>query len=103
MGRRVHGYGLFNNIQFEGSCVEIDQTIDQKELAGFPLHLENLENLEKWEYTWKTWKYHGILKNVVNIMEKMTWNLEKLGGYQKFTQWLPWNNTKFTKVERKVY
>ena len=35
--------------------------------SGFPL---DLENLEKWEYTWKTWKYHGILKNVINIMEK---------------------------------
>ena len=43
--------------------------------AGFPLNLENLENLEKWEYTWKTWKYHGILKNLINIMEKWheTW------------------------------
>ena len=40
--------------------------------TGFPL---NLENLEKWEYTWKTWKYHGILKNLINIMEKWheTW------------------------------
>ena len=37
---------------------------------GFPLNLENLENLEKWEYTWKTWKYHGIWKNLINIMEK---------------------------------
>ena len=44
-------------------------------LSGFPLDLENLENLEKWEYTWKTWKYHGILKNLINIMEKWheTW------------------------------
>ena len=39
-------------------------------IAGFPLDLENLENLEKSEYTWKTWKYHGILKNLINIMEK---------------------------------
>ena len=40
--------------------------------SGFPL---NLENLEKWGYTWKTWKYHGILKNLINIMEKWheTW------------------------------
>ena len=40
--------------------------------SGFPL---DLENLEKWEYTWKTWKYHGILKNLINIMEKWheTW------------------------------
>ena len=43
--------------------------------TGFPLDLENLENLEKWEYTWKTWKYHWILKNLINIMEKWyeTW------------------------------
>ena len=43
--------------------------------AGFPLNLENLENLEKWQYTSKTWKYHGILKNLINIMEKWheTW------------------------------
>ena len=43
--------------------------------SGFPLDLENLENLEKWEYTWKTWKYHGILTNLINIMEKWreTW------------------------------
>ena len=41
-------------------------------LPGFPL---DLENLEKWEYAWKTWKYHGILKNLINIMEKWheTW------------------------------
>ena len=41
-------------------------------LPGFPL---DLENLEKWGYTWKTWKYHGILKNLINIMEKWheTW------------------------------
>ena len=41
-------------------------------LAGFPL---DLENLEKWEYTWKTWKYHGIWKNLINIIEKWheTW------------------------------
>ena len=34
----------------------------------------DLENLEKWGYTWKTWKYHGILKNLIN-MEKCheTW------------------------------
>ena len=40
--------------------------------SGFPL---DLENLEKGEYTWKTWKYHGILKNLINIMEKWheTW------------------------------
>ena len=40
--------------------------------TGFPL---DLENLEKWEYTWETWKYHGILKNLINIMEKWheTW------------------------------
>ena len=37
--------------------------------AGFLL---DLENLEKWGYTWK---YHGILKNLINIMEKWhkTW------------------------------
>ena len=42
------------------------------QISGFPL---DLENLEKWEYTWKTWKYHGILKNLINIMEKWheTW------------------------------
>ena len=45
--------------------------------SGFPL---DLENLEKWDFTSKTWKYHGILKNLIDIMEKMTWNLEKLGG-----------------------
>ena len=44
--------------------------------AGFPLDLENLEkwahleNLEIWNFE-KINKYHG----------KMTWNLEKLGGY----------------------
>ena len=38
-------------------------------VTGFPLDLENLENLKN-EYTWKTWKYHGILKNLINIMEK---------------------------------
>ena len=48
---------------------------EQNTSTGFPLDLENLENLEKWEYTWKTWKYHGILKNLINIMEKWheTW------------------------------
>ena len=41
-------------------------------LFRFPL---DLENLEKWKYTWKTCKYHGILKNSINIMEKWheTW------------------------------
>ena len=40
-------------------------------ISGFPL------DLEKWEYTWKTWKYHGILKNLINIMEKWheTWKI----------------------------
>ena len=43
-----------------------------KVLLGFPL---DLENLERWEYTWKTWKYDGILKNLINTMEKLheTW------------------------------
>ena len=45
--------------------------------AGFPL---DLENLEKWEYIWKTWKYQGILKNLI-YHGKITWDLEKLGGY----------------------
>ena len=43
--------------------------LDLTHLSGFPL------DLEKWGYTWKTWKYHGILKNLINIMEKWyeTW------------------------------
>ena len=46
--------------------------IGRKYVTGFPL---DLENLDKWGYTWKTWKYHGILKNLINIMEKWheTW------------------------------
>ena len=42
-------------------------TVHKFLITGFPL---DLENLEKREYTWKTWKYHGILKNLINIMEK---------------------------------
>ena len=51
-----------------GGCVADTPPVN----AGFPL---DLENLGKWEYTWKTWKYHGILKNLINIMEKWheTW------------------------------
>ena len=30
-------------------------------------------------YTWKTWKYHGILKNLINIMEKWHETWKKLG------------------------
>ena len=52
--------------------------IDQEVQSGFPLDLENLEkmrvHLENLEISWnfeKFNKYHG----------KMTWNLEKLGGY----------------------
>ena len=51
-------------------------------LAGFPL---DLENLEKWEYTWKTWKYHGILKNLVNIMEIWHENWKNLVATKKIT------------------
>ena len=50
--------------------------------AGFPL---DLENLEKWEYTWKTWKYHGILKNLINIMEEWHETWKNLVATKKFT------------------
>ena len=51
------------------SCAKISV---MAHLPGFSL---DLENLEKSEYTWKTWKYRGILKNLINIMEKWheTW------------------------------
>ena len=65
--------------------------------SGFPLDLENLENLEKWGYTWKTWKYHGILKNLINIMEKWHETWKNLTA-TIIHPWLPWNNTKFTKL-----
>ena len=63
-------------------------------LTGFPL---DLENLEKWEYTWKTWKYHGILKTLINIMEKWHETWKNLVATKNWP-WLPWNNTKFTKL-----
>ena len=46
---------------------DLECTLVEVYFSGFPL---DLENLEKWEYTWKTWKYHGILKNLIKIMEK---------------------------------
>ena len=59
-----------------------------KYFTGFPLDLENLENLEKLEYTWKTWKYHGILKNLINIMEKWHETWKNLVA-TKNSPWIP--------------
>ena len=56
------------------SYKQVQRTSLLRPVNGFPGFPLDLENLEKWEYTWKTWKYHEILK-------KMLWNLEKLGGY----------------------
>ena len=71
-------------------------------LTGFPL---DLENLEKWGYTWKTWKYHGILKNLINIMEKWheTWKNLMATENSPLTPLKQCKIHKITEVERKVY
>ena len=40
----------------------------------------------KWEYTLKTWKYHGILKNLMKIMEKWYETWKKIWWPVKFPQ-----------------
>ena len=74
-------------------------------LLKLPLDLENLENLEKWEYTWKTWKYHGILRNLINIMEKWhgTWKNLVATKNSPLTPLKQCKIHKITEVERKVY
>ena len=54
----------------------------------------DLENLEKWEYTWKTWKNHGILKNWINIMEKL---------YETWKNWVATKHTPDSQIWRPQY
>ena len=67
---------------------------------GFPL---DLENLEKFEYTWKTWKY-GILKNLINIMEKChkTWKNLVATKNLPLTPLKQYKIHYITEIERKV-
>ena len=70
--------------------------------AGFPLELENLEKLE---YTWKTWKNHGILKQLIDIMEKWheTWKNLVATKNSPLTPLKQYKIHYIIEVERKVY
>ena len=50
--------------------------LDQSQMSGFPLGLENLENLEKWEGIFQSGKSPGIL-NRLEKSGKITQNTGK--------------------------
>ena len=100
---------VFSLKSINSSNISFQQTHNYLRYSGpelsVPTRLENLENQEKREYTWKTWKYHGILKNLINIMEKWHETWTNLVATKKFTldslkqykiHWI-------TGIERKVH